>query len=38
MPGPAGSGISYDRIPFHMIANDGNIMEHAVAFDGTMDL
>jgi FtsP/CotA-like multicopper oxidase with cupredoxin domain len=22
-------------VPFHMIANDGNIMEHAVAFDGT---
>ena len=20
------------RVPFHMIANDGNIMEHAVAF------
>ncbi|MCB1909106.1 MAG: multicopper oxidase domain-containing protein [Rhodocyclaceae bacterium] len=37
-PGPAGSGVSYDRVPFHMIANDGNIMEHAVPFDGTMDL
>ena len=24
-----------NRVPFHMIANDGNIMEHAVAFDGT---
>jgi len=36
MPGPAGSGVSYTRIPFHMIANDGNIMEHAVAFDGTL--
>jgi len=23
-------------VPFHMIANDGNIMEHAVAFDGTL--
>mgnify|MGYP001167474745 FL=1 len=22
-------------VPFHMIANDGNIMEHAVAFDGS---
>ena len=31
-PGPAGSNKSYDRIPFHMIANDGNIMEHAVPF------
>jgi FtsP/CotA-like multicopper oxidase with cupredoxin domain len=30
--GPAGSNKSYDRIPFHMIANDGNIMEHAVSF------
>ena len=31
-------GTSYDRVPFHMIANDGNIMEHAIPFDGTMDL
>ena len=23
-------------VPFHMIANDGNIMEHSVAFDGTL--
>ncbi len=38
LPGPAGSGISYNRVPFHMIANDGNIMEHAVAFDGKMDV
>ena len=30
--GPAGMNMSYDRIPFHMIANDGNIMEHAVPF------
>ncbi len=37
-PGPAGSGVSYARVGFHMIANDGNIMEHAVPFDGTMDL
>jgi len=22
-------------VPFHMIANDGNVMEHAVPFDGT---
>ena len=33
--GPVGSGISYNLVPFHMIANDGNIMEHSVAFDGT---
>jgi FtsP/CotA-like multicopper oxidase with cupredoxin domain len=32
--GPSGSNISYNRIPFHMIGNDGNIMEHAVHFDG----
>ena len=36
--GPQGSGVSYNRVPFHMIANDGNIMEHAVPFDGSMDL
>ncbi|WP_460890741.1 multicopper oxidase domain-containing protein [Ramlibacter alkalitolerans] len=36
--GPAGSGKSYNRVPFHMVANDGNILEHAVPFDGTMDL
>ena len=36
--GPPDSGISYERVPFHMIANDGNIMEHAVPFDGSMDL
>ncbi len=34
--GPAGSNLSYETVPFHMIANDGNIMEHAVAFDGTL--
>ncbi|MEY2689447.1 MAG: hypothetical protein RL375_3646 [Pseudomonadota bacterium] len=38
LPGPAGQNVSYDRIPFHMIANDGNILEHAVAFDGLVDL
>jgi FtsP/CotA-like multicopper oxidase with cupredoxin domain len=37
-PGPKNSGVSYNRVPFHMIANDGNIMEHAVPFDGSMDL
>ena len=25
-----------NRVPFHMICNDGNVMEHAVAFDGTL--
>jgi FtsP/CotA-like multicopper oxidase with cupredoxin domain len=38
LAGPPGSGISYSRVPFHMIANDGNIMEHTVPFDGSMDL
>jgi hypothetical protein len=38
MAGPARSGVSYNRVPFHLVANDGNIMEHAVPFDGTMDL
>jgi FtsP/CotA-like multicopper oxidase with cupredoxin domain len=38
LPGPKGSGVSYNRVPFHMVANDGNIMEHAVPFDGRMDL
>ena len=38
IPGPTGSGITYKRIPFHMIANDGNVMEHSVPFDGTLDL
>jgi len=31
-PGPAGSNVSYNQVPFHMIGNDGNIMEHAVPF------
>jgi len=35
-PGPAGSNLSYNRVPFYMIANDGNIMEHAVPFDGSI--
>jgi FtsP/CotA-like multicopper oxidase with cupredoxin domain len=38
IPGPPKSGVSYNRVPFHMIANDGNIMEHAVPFDGRKDL
>jgi FtsP/CotA-like multicopper oxidase with cupredoxin domain len=38
LPGPPGSNLSYNRIPFHMIANDGNLLEHAVAFDGIADL
>lgn len=36
--GPKNSGLTYSRVPFHMIANDGNIMEHSVPFDGSMDL
>ncbi|MCY1504604.1 Multicopper oxidase [compost metagenome] len=38
LKGPKGANYSYARVPFHMIANDGNIMEHAVPFDGTLDL
>src|SRR5262249_43818411 len=38
MAGPPGSGISYNRVPFYLVANDGNIMEHAVPFDGSVDL
>ncbi|MEE2679662.1 MAG: multicopper oxidase domain-containing protein [Myxococcota bacterium] len=34
LAGPRGSGISYNRVPFYMVANDGNILEHAVYFDG----
>jgi FtsP/CotA-like multicopper oxidase with cupredoxin domain len=38
-PGPASKpGVSYDRVPFHMVANDGNIMGYAVPFDGKHDL
>jgi manganese oxidase len=38
LPGPPGSNVSYNRIPFHMIANDGNVLEHAVPFDGVFDV
>jgi FtsP/CotA-like multicopper oxidase with cupredoxin domain len=38
MPGPAGSGVSYDRVPFHLVANDGNIMAHAIHMDGSTGL
>ena len=38
MQGPKGSKVSYNRVPFHLVANDGNILEHAVPFDGSMDL
>ncbi len=31
-PGSAGSNKSYSRVSYYMIANDGNIMEHAVPF------
>lgn len=31
-PGLPGTNRSYSRVPFHMIGNDGNIMEHAVKF------
>jgi FtsP/CotA-like multicopper oxidase with cupredoxin domain len=32
--GPNGSNTSYERVPFWMIANCGNLMMHAVKFDG----
>ncbi|GAB4509422.1 MAG: hypothetical protein Tsb0020_25970 [Haliangiales bacterium] len=35
LDGPNGSGVSYDRVPFYLIANDGNILEHSVYFDGS---
>ena len=31
-------GISFDRVPATLIANDGNIMEHSIPLDGLMDL
>ncbi|GAB3666397.1 hypothetical protein GCM10028813_48380 [Ramlibacter alkalitolerans] len=37
LQGPAGSKKSYNRVPFHLIANDGNLMQHAVPFDGSYD-
>ena len=36
--GATSQNVSWDRIPFHLIANDGNILEHTVPFDGTQDL
>ena len=36
--GAVGQDVSWNRVPFHMIANDGNILEHAIAFDGKTDL
>lgn len=33
--GPVGSNTSYDRVPFWMIANCGNLLMHAIKFDGT---
>ena len=38
LPGPKGSKPVVQAHPFHMVANDGNLMEYAVPFDGTMDL
>jgi manganese oxidase len=35
IPGPVGSDTSYERVPFWLIANCGNIMMHAIKFDGT---
>ncbi len=30
--------VSYNLVPFYLIANDGNIMEHAVYFDGNSSM
>ncbi len=30
--------LSYDRVDFYMVGNDGNIMEYALAMDGKRDL
>jgi FtsP/CotA-like multicopper oxidase with cupredoxin domain len=38
MPGPTGSNTSFNRVPFYLVANDGNILEHAIPFDGSVDL
>ncbi len=32
LAGLPGSNVSYNRVNYHMIANDGNIMEHAIPF------
>jgi FtsP/CotA-like multicopper oxidase with cupredoxin domain len=32
LAGPPGSNVSYNRVNYHMVANDGNIMEHAIPF------
>lgn len=37
LKGPT-SNVSYNRVPFYLVANDGNILEHAVPFDGSLDL
>ncbi len=36
LKGPAGSGESFEPVVFHLIANDGNLMTHSVALDGTL--
>lgn len=36
LKGPSGSKVSYEPVTFHMIGNDGNLMEQAVALDGTL--
>ena len=37
LPGES-PNISYDRVDFYMVGNDGNIMEYALAMDGKKDL
>jgi FtsP/CotA-like multicopper oxidase with cupredoxin domain len=33
--GPNGTNTSYDRVPFWLIANCGNLLMHTIKFDGT---
>ncbi len=35
LPGPAGSNVSYNRVPIWFIGNDGNLLEHAIPMNGT---
>ena len=35
LQGPAGSGVSYDPVPFWLIGNCGNLLHHAIRMDGT---
>jgi manganese oxidase len=36
--GPPGSNVSYNQVPFYYVANDGNLLEHAVPFPNVQSL